>query len=641
MKKKLFYVIIVFTCVFLAILFFYYNRKESNSEKWDGTESQEVISDYESLYGCDFEIATREFENKIYGIWQVKDFVGWDSSSRYQWAGFYGDILIFCENAWISDGTPWYKPVYACYSAGMSELASEQFLNITWADDRYDDQNGILTIAVCTERNQNFGDALDHETFSFILSGDVIIMEKNGSYWELEKVGELEMTGDFSNGSATGDGDYDEAVRMLNQDLFNADSVNWAYDMIAEGCYNFSEEVKGEFEPNTDCGDFPKELVIRLEGELYRSIEHRMEEKRNWDDIYAISYFEVLREYGCEEFALDLDDMYRLFPELEEYGETFDSEYQAYRYISGSENCLEMFYFHMTPGEENYLFAVSSGGSNGAVTVELTKRTEDGFIPISSFETQGSGYGRVIECEGDFYYACLEKNYNLSVVDGIRIHRLGENARSENLLIRYLPDQYFWKDISRTGGGMGRDFHSTLDTYMESLKEEITSDRYMEQGGYREGPDVFYGDETEITALSDMYDQYYEIDFANIGVPVYMRKSNFISSGSGNEWFLRARFYVADPEEETVENIEDLEELENLRIENYEPPKSAMCLVQLWFKEIEGQVVTFRLYHVSDYNYLLNVILIEESHITQIKTAVCSPHRTFVLLQGQEFTTMG
>ncbi len=208
-KKKLFYVIIALTCVFLVILLFYYNRKESNSEKWDGTESQEVISDYESLYGCDFEIATRKFENKIYGIWQVKDLVGWDSSSRYQWDGFYGDILIFCENAWISNGTPWYKPVYACYSAGMSELASEQFLNITWVDNRYDDQIGILTIAVCTERNQNFGNALDHETFSFILSGDVMIMEKNGSYWELEKVGELEMTSDFSNVSATGDGDYD------------------------------------------------------------------------------------------------------------------------------------------------------------------------------------------------------------------------------------------------------------------------------------------------------------------------------------------------------------------------------------------------------------------------------------------------
>ena len=198
MKKKLLCLMIALSCVCMVILLFC-NRKESNSKKWDGTESQEVISDYERLYSCNFEVATRKFENEIYGIWQVKDLVGWDSSSKYQWDGFYGDILIFCENAWISNGIPWYKPVYACYSAGMSELASEDFLNITWGDSRYDEQEGVLTVAVCTERNRNFGGALDYETFLFILADDAIILEKNGSYWELEKVGEVKMTSDFLN----------------------------------------------------------------------------------------------------------------------------------------------------------------------------------------------------------------------------------------------------------------------------------------------------------------------------------------------------------------------------------------------------------------------------------------------------------
>ena len=208
-KKRLFCAAIALFFVCLAILFFY-KKQESNSEKWDGTESQEVISDYERLYGCDFDVATRKFENELYGVWQVKEFVGWEGSGRYQWDGFYGDILIFCENAWISNGTPWYKPVYACYSAGMSELASEKFLNITWVDSRYDDQDGILVAAVCTERNRKFGAALDGETFLFILTDDAIVMEKNGSYWELEKVGEVEMNSTFSN-------EWDD----LTRDFFN------------------------------------------------------------------------------------------------------------------------------------------------------------------------------------------------------------------------------------------------------------------------------------------------------------------------------------------------------------------------------------------------------------------------------------
>ncbi|MBD5530631.1 MAG: hypothetical protein HDQ98_00300 [Lachnospiraceae bacterium] len=201
-KNKLLYVMVIMSCICLVSLLFCI-RKESNSEKWNGVESQKVISDYERLYGCDFEVATNKFESEIYGIWQVKELVGWDRSSRYQWDGFYGDILIFCENAWISDGTPWYKPVYACYSAEMSELAAEEFLDITWVDERYENQNGILTIAVCTERNRKYGAALDHETFLFILTGDAIILEKNGSYWELEKVGEVKMTSDFLNVPAT------------------------------------------------------------------------------------------------------------------------------------------------------------------------------------------------------------------------------------------------------------------------------------------------------------------------------------------------------------------------------------------------------------------------------------------------------
>ncbi|MCM1500242.1 MAG: hypothetical protein NC124_17405 [Clostridium sp.] len=202
MKKGLIYVIITLFCVCALLILLFHSKRESNSEKWNEAESQEVISDYERLYRCDFEVATKKFENKIYGVWQVKDFVGWDRSSQYQWDGFYGDILIFCENAWISNGTPWYRPVYACYSTEIDELAAEEFLNITWADNRYDGRDGILTIAVCTEKNQKFGDALDYETFLFILADDVIIVEKNGSYWELEKVGDVEMNDTFSNETA-------------------------------------------------------------------------------------------------------------------------------------------------------------------------------------------------------------------------------------------------------------------------------------------------------------------------------------------------------------------------------------------------------------------------------------------------------
>ncbi len=109
--------------------------------------------------------------------------------------------MIFCEKAWIEDGTPWYQPVYACYTTNMNEL--EDLLKITWSDGRYEGKEMILTIGVCTERNKKFTDRWDGENILFILLDDVIVMESNGSYWELEKVGEIEMSDAFSNVSDT------------------------------------------------------------------------------------------------------------------------------------------------------------------------------------------------------------------------------------------------------------------------------------------------------------------------------------------------------------------------------------------------------------------------------------------------------
>ena len=171
--------------------------EESNSEKWNTEECQEIIHDKEEAFGCDFTFATSEFEDKIQGIWQAKDFVGWDDSSRYQWDGFTGDVMIFCEMAWIEDGTPWYQPVYVCYTTNMNEL--EDLLKITWSDSRYEGKEMILTIGVCAERNKNYPASRDGENILFILLEDVIVMENNGSYWELEKVGDIEMSDALSN----------------------------------------------------------------------------------------------------------------------------------------------------------------------------------------------------------------------------------------------------------------------------------------------------------------------------------------------------------------------------------------------------------------------------------------------------------
>lgn len=196
-KKSLCIIVVIISLVSLFGLMMAKKILPSNSDKWNDEECQSILTNYSSRFPCDFETATNDIEKKIYGVWQVKEFVGYDNSVRYQWDGYNGDIIIFCQNAWIDNGIPEFAPVYFCFATNMSELSSEDFLDVTWTDSRYENKEGILTIAICSEKNEKFGSAVDVEPMQFIICDDVLIMEKNGSYFELEKVGEIQMFENF------------------------------------------------------------------------------------------------------------------------------------------------------------------------------------------------------------------------------------------------------------------------------------------------------------------------------------------------------------------------------------------------------------------------------------------------------------
>ena len=77
-------------------------------------------------------------------------------------------------------------------------------------------------------------------------------------------------------------------------------------------------------------------------------------------------------------------------------------------------------------------------------------------------------------------------------------------------------------------------------------------------------------------------------------------------------------------------------ELENMEIYPSVPDWDKVKLVQMWFKEMEGKVYTFCLYHVSDYNYMLNVVRLEGNEVNRIRTDILSPRRHFVLTEGEK-----
>ncbi len=416
---------------------------------------------------------------------------------------------------------------------------------------------------------------------------------------------------------------------LLDRDVFGDEIILWYTDATKQEIFIYAETVKGNLTPTWEEDSiFPPELVKLLEEMIYQSLDHSLD-KFEWEEIQKSIYFRTINIFGADDLNPNLEEMKKLFPELKDSGIELRYDSDAYRKISGIEDCYNMFHFHITPEQDNYLLAIDSGGSAGHAVIQVAELKNGEFRIMSEFETQNPGYGRVIQYEEQFYYVFLPYNYNLKNYDGVALYKLGNDTVQENILIKYLPYSYMWKNIYNTAEGIG------LEHYIESIKEEMTSDTYLENG--RAGDiAVYYGDERAVDILlpendeTNRSDTCYQIDFMNIGIPIYIRKSNFIPSNYNSTWHLKSSFYLRSPKNGSIKT------LENMEINHYLPNPLQPELVQMWFKEIEGKVYTFCLYHVSDYNYMLNVVRLEGNEVNRIRTDILSPRRHFVLTEGEK-----
>lgn len=420
--------------------------------------------------------------------------------------------------------------------------------------------------------------------------------------------------------------DIYSAYEELNKASLNIDSINLFCHVTEEDIYEYSEQVKGKYIPvSNNEGIFPISLIGMLEEALYNL--RNFDAQTFMEDIIESNYFDTIKGMGADDYRIDLEELYQLFPELYERKNEIDNVYQAYEFINSPKNCIEMFHIDEVGSyKDTYVFVYKSGGTDGVYSVLITRKNNDGFISLCEFETQNSGYGRVIKYEDSFYYIFLQYNYKLKIYDAIRIHKLGTDADTENILIRYLPEKYIWKNIYTDQISPS----SHINDYIQSVRDTVDFEQYLENGN-TEAAQLFWGDETEDNSfpLTDEYNQYHKIDFTNTSIPIYIRKSAHVPSNYRTTWHLKSKFYIYDTETNMVIELEKLELGEQYPLKN--------ALVQIWFKKIDGKVFTFILHHISDYNYMLNVMLIEEGVITIVRTDIISPQREFVLTEGEVF----
>lgn len=426
--------------------------------------------------------------------------------------------------------------------------------------------------------------------------------------------------------------DFEETYDILNRDLFGNDTlIPWFDDEAKQEIEDYAESVKGDLiEVWEEDSIIPQGLVIELENMIYQSLNRSMD-KASWEEVQQGIYFKTMQELGEEKWHPDMEEMKILFPELNDDGLELDSVYDAYRAACGIEYCYDLFHVP-TPDRDDYLLAIDSGGSAGNCYLSLAELVDHKFVPISEFETKNAGYGCVIQYEDEFYYIFLENNYCLKIYDGVRVYKLGENMAYENLQIEHLPYAFVWKNLYNTPEGR------KWDRYIESIQEEITSNVYLDNGTDGWEWRVYFGDEEEVTEAFIVPENekgyadntYHQIDFTNTGIPIYMRKSNFLPSDRNSTWHLKSLFYLRNPQDDSIVT------LQNMELKDSAPDRRSPRLVQMWFKRMEGKVYTFCLYHVSDYNYMLNIVRFEGNEVNRIRTDILSPQRQFVLTEGEK-----
>lgn len=264
--------------------------------------------------------------------------------------------------------------------------------------------------------------------------------------------------------------------------------------------------------------------------------------------------------------------------------------------------------------------------------VRLMERVDGELVLIEQFDTTNCGYGRVVSCQGDYYYMHMVYNYNLKNYDEVRIYRLGPDVEAENLRVCYMPESYTWTTVYENDTGAG------FAEYINEVQEQLISGDYLEIG--EEGvPALYLGDEEivwdvpeEVLPRRGLY--VYRTDMTNSGVPIYVVRHIFAPSGGGLSLEMDVYYYMYFQESGEYREVEALTTWGNGgRIGQGE-------LVQMWFKEHDGKNYICQVFHIDDYKYLLNVLLMEGNQIHVVSQSIAIPNRVFSFIEKEQYHYM-
>lgn len=149
----------------------------------------------------------------------------------------------------------------------------------------------------------------------------------------------------------------------------------------------------------------------------------------------------------------------------------------------------------------------------------------------------------------------------------------------------------------------------------------------MELGDNIQEVELMQGEESVDTLKVSDDLSYNGIDLANMDASVYCNRRIYLPSNYATTMHLDVSFALYDSARDEMNTLEQLDY-------SVSPSNREKQLIQLWFKEIDGLVYVFQVYHLTDYSYLLNVVCVQKNVVTHIHRELLLPQLGFELKEG-------
>lgn len=258
-----------------------------------------------------------------------------------------------------------------------------------------------------------------------------------------------------------------------------------------------------------------------------------------------------------------------------------------------------------------YLFVIDSRGTARLVDIAVYRESEESLEYWDHYLSLDLD-AKVIQYQGNFYLLQSSYNYYTKYTDTVTLCELTPRGIGHCVSSCQVPASYEREIIYENSGT----YKETVTNYVDSVMDDL-----MAASPINDNIRLFTGDERPVAdddinarlkSVGKDFD-YYEIDFNNDGKLEYISRHYWYPCNS-TCLYLISNIYRFSPE-----RIVELD---------CELAKGNGELVQVWFKELDDKIFTFRLFAFQD-KYILNVSLTEDARIAQLQTWLIVPQNKF------------